>query len=182
MISAMKLAILASAGFAAMASATTIVSLASKPQQPLSLAEAHFLSPLNIPMQHVNHGCIVVDDTPICQTDGKTTVNIDAGFANIYGRFDSNELSQRQVPPGCTLQASWPTNYGDIYYGNDACLYDATGMSQPEVPMDGPLFPNKSREDFTDFRLLAQGNNIGGQCCVPGTSAPGTVQNPYIIA
>lgn len=46
-----------------------------------------------------------------------------------YARFDGNNHNEWNVKPGCVLTASWPANYGGIYFGADNCLYDSTGES-----------------------------------------------------
>jgi len=47
--------------------------------------------------------------------------------ATIYAMFDSSNTLAENVQPGCQLDASWPSNYGDVYFGADNCLYDSSG-------------------------------------------------------
>ncbi|KAJ5826170.1 hypothetical protein N7474_003308 [Penicillium riverlandense] len=47
--------------------------------------------------------------------------------ATIYAKFNGDDKTDYKVVPGCKLDAVWPRNYGDIYFGNDNCLYDSTG-------------------------------------------------------
>jgi hypothetical protein len=49
--------------------------------------------------------------------------------ATIYAKFNGNNKNNNTVIPGCALQAFWPYNYGDIYFGADNCLYDSDGKS-----------------------------------------------------
>ncbi|TPX17838.1 uncharacterized protein E0L32_002939 [Thyridium curvatum] len=84
---------------------------------------------------HANSGCIVINSTPLCAGGG--TVSVTSGSATIYGRFDGNGQPPKTWS-GCILNAEWPADYGDIYYGADNCLYDGTAQ------------------------------NIGGQCCTTG--------------
>ena len=46
--------------------------------------------------------------------------------ATIYADFDNNNLNP-YVVPGCELDASWPSSYGDVYFNTDNCLHTATG-------------------------------------------------------
>lgn len=41
----------------------------------------------------------------------------------IYAEVPDN--GQDRVTPGCYKELSWPSYYGDIYWGADNCLYDA---------------------------------------------------------
>ncbi|KAI9768497.1 MAG: hypothetical protein M1840_004907 [Geoglossum simile] len=45
----------------------------------------------------------------------------------IYANFDANDKFGTSATPGCELNARWPSNYGDIYFGEDRCLYDGSG-------------------------------------------------------
>ena|SRR5436190_6017779 len=47
----------------------------------------------------------------------------------IYAKFDGGDTTDKNVIPGCQLVATWPRNYGDIFFGADNCLYDAGGTS-----------------------------------------------------
>jgi hypothetical protein len=69
--------------------------------------------------------------------------------ATIYAQFNGQDTTDENVIPGCELNASWPRDYRDIYFGreNSNCLYDS-------------------------------GNNrINGQCCTAKTTT--SVANPY---
>ncbi|KAH8804370.1 hypothetical protein F5884DRAFT_753978 [Xylogone sp. PMI_703] len=96
---------------------------------------------------HANKGCINVNNVALC--DNFSPMGLNGGQALIYAQFDGSDHSSQYVDPGCQLLASWPSNYGDIFFGADNCLYDA------------------------------QGNNIDGQCCVSGTGGSNIVLNPY---
>ncbi|KAK7416701.1 hypothetical protein QQX98_005027 [Neonectria punicea] len=87
---------------------------------------------------HVNNGCILVGGNPACAGSGKgSPVDINNGQATIHARFSGN-TNPFNENSGCILNAQWPQHYGDIYYGNDNCLYDSKGQ------------------------------NINGQCCTSG--------------
>jgi hypothetical protein len=58
----------------------------------------------------------------VASTPGSATSS-----ATIYADFDDNNNSNRSVVPGCELDASWPSRYGDIYFNADNCLHTATG-------------------------------------------------------
>ena len=49
--------------------------------------------------------------------------------ATIYARFNGQDTTDVNVIPGCELNATWPSNYGDIYFGQDNCLYDSSSKS-----------------------------------------------------
>ena len=57
----------------------------------------------------------------VASTPGSATSS-----ATIYADFDNNNLDP-SVVPGCELNASWPSWYGDIYFNADNCLHTATG-------------------------------------------------------
>ncbi|KAH8804368.1 hypothetical protein F5884DRAFT_406045 [Xylogone sp. PMI_703] len=95
---------------------------------------------------HVNTGCIDINTTPVCQNQ---YLNIGSGSATFFARFNGDERTNQVANPGCQMYASWPTNYVDIYFGTDNCLYDAGG------------------------------NQINGQCCQAGTGNGVQVLNPY---
>jgi len=78
--------------------------------------------------QHVNRGCILINDEPVCQNYKQTVAVIDGGMARFRARFNGNDKTSI-VAPGCTLDASWPSCYQDIFFGADNCLYDAGGKS-----------------------------------------------------
>lgn len=117
-------------------------------------------------MKNVNKGCIRVDGATFCSDSGKAPITTGA---IIYAKFDGNN-HKPVVTPGCKLIATFPSNYGDIYYGADDCLYDATGTCN-------------SLEPF--FHILADlsggttGKGIDGQCCTEETTD--TDNNPYYV-
>ncbi|KAG6807978.1 hypothetical protein H0H92_005845, partial [Tricholoma furcatifolium] len=95
---------------------------------------------------HANAGCIVVSGVNVCAPG---SVSITTGYTVIYARFNSGDTTDQYVIPGCQLDASWPSYYGDIYFGDDNCLYDGNGQ------------------------------NINGQCCNVGSGGTQEVPNPY---
>ncbi|KAG6825126.1 hypothetical protein H0H92_004618 [Tricholoma furcatifolium] len=108
-----------------------------------ALASAAVIQGTNV---HANDGCILVANTPICAPG---SVSVDSGSATIYARFNGGDSADQYVTAGCRLDATWPSDYGDIYFGADNCLYDSHGQ------------------------------NIGGQCCDVRTGGSQLVLNPY---
>ncbi|KAJ7430416.1 hypothetical protein B0H11DRAFT_2381973 [Mycena galericulata] len=94
---------------------------------------------------HCNDGCILVAGVAVCHPN---SVPVAGGAATIFARFDGNNHDSTNIP-GCQLNAQWNPNFGDIFFGDDNCLYDATGA------------------------------NIDGQCCNVGTGGSTRVKNPY---
>lgn len=80
-------------------------------------------------------------------------VNADQGeysTATILASFDESQWYAPMLPPGCQLNARWPRNYGQVFFGADNCLYDASS------------------------------NRIDGQCCdTPDSSHNGAQVNPW---
>ena len=74
-------------------------------------------------VKHVNQGCIRVDGATFCHDSGPCPIK---PGAKIYAKFDGTNNSP-MVTPGCVLIAQFPSNYGDVFYGADDCLYDSTG-------------------------------------------------------
>ena len=72
---------------------------------------------------HVNKGCILIDDKPIC---AGATYSKGSGHVVIQARYDGNNKNKYSTP-GCVKGFDWPTSYGDVYYGSDNCLYDSDG-------------------------------------------------------
>ena len=68
----------------------------------------------------------MIDYGRFCQ--GSSAV-VDDGSARIHCRFSGNSYAA-QENSGCILDASWSAGFGDIYYGEGNCLYDARGMWQ----------------------------------------------------
>ncbi|KAE8140184.1 hypothetical protein BDV38DRAFT_280181 [Aspergillus pseudotamarii] len=86
---------------------------------------------------HVNNGYITVDEAVV-----RSSIDVSPPV-NIYARFDGSS-NKEMVKPGCKLHANWESSYGDIYFGEDNCLYDSKGQ------------------------------NINGQCCKPEGNLPET--------
>ncbi|CAL5868266.1 uncharacterized protein PFLUO_LOCUS2490 [Penicillium psychrofluorescens] len=78
---------------------------------------------------HVNDGCINVNDGNLCHPSSTNIAdqNTANSTATIYANFNGDDKTDFNVVPGCKLDAVWPRNYGDIYFGADNCLYDSTG-------------------------------------------------------
>lgn len=74
--------------------------------------------------------------------------------ATIFAGFDGSNTAEPTVSPTCKLSAFWPKSYGDIYYGEDNCLYDSES------------------QQITD----PSGN---AQCCTDSEGLP-AVSNPYV--
>lgn len=110
-------------------------------------------------LQHVNRGCILVDGRRIC--DGQSTWVPD-GNGN-PGSVGSTRYSKSKVRarlgenPECEKDFFWPGYYGDIYYGADNCLYDATGM------FSWPTVSTHITERLLGSNLRDMSNNP--QCC-----------------
>ncbi|KAL9563853.1 hypothetical protein ACKAV7_012025 [Fusarium commune] len=112
---------------------------------------------------HVNWGCILINGFPRCDSDAGSISNVYESSYNvasspgetyntvlILSGFDSSNDNHLHAKPTCQLQARWPANYGDIYFGEDGCLYDS------------------------------QSNKIYNQCCSPPDSNnSGPTTNPY---
>ncbi|KAI9853989.1 MAG: hypothetical protein M1813_001598 [Trichoglossum hirsutum] len=98
---------------------------------------------------HVNKGCISINGSPRCQdsppysknplfheifffdllTTAEDVANQNQPYsqATIYANFNAGDTVADNVTPGCELSARWPSNYGDVYFGEDNCLYDSGG-------------------------------------------------------
>jgi hypothetical protein len=75
--------------------------------------------------------------------------NPDSTALILSGYNHSDPFSPKQSAK-CELQASWPANYGDVYFGADGCLYDS------------------------------ESNKISNQCCTtPDINRSGPTVNPY---
>jgi len=53
----------------------------------------------------------------------------DNSKVTIHAKFNGGDTTDQNVVAGCQLDAVWPRNYGDIYFGEDNCLYDGSGKS-----------------------------------------------------
>jgi hypothetical protein len=65
--------------------------------------------------------------------------------ALILSGYDSSDPYSPQQSAKCELQARWPANYGDVYFGADGCLYDSKSnkifnqcCSTPDINNSGP--------------------------------------------
>ncbi|KAI5457676.1 SGNH hydrolase-type esterase domain-containing protein [Mariannaea sp. PMI_226] len=78
---------------------------------------------------HVRKGCVYVGDILQCEGSDALKVTNDQSTEEttitIYAKFPDNTVDY-MVTPGCQLEAKFPINYGDIYFGEDNCLYDAS--------------------------------------------------------
>ncbi|KAN0068212.1 hypothetical protein V8E54_013782 [Elaphomyces granulatus] len=92
---------------------------------------------------HVNSGCISINGIPRCEPQIYNVADQgrNNSIAMIYAEFNANNTEYQNIIPGCQLFAAWPHSYGDIYFGEDNCLYDSSG------------------------------NSIDGQCCTAATTA-----------
>jgi len=77
-----------------------------------------------------------VDGEAICASINQ--IELDNGSAQIFACFsgsDSDEIAYA----ACGMVFSWPSYYGDVYYGADNCLYDARGkfMNKTKRPIQG---------------------------------------------
>ncbi|KAN0072409.1 hypothetical protein V8E54_009338 [Elaphomyces granulatus] len=77
---------------------------------------------------HVNAGCISINGSPRCapQTYNVSDQGKDKSTATIYAQFNGQDTTDKNVIPGCELNATWPRSYGDIYFGQGNCLYDSS--------------------------------------------------------
>ncbi len=73
----------------------------------------------------------------------------DNNFAFVFACFP-NDTGDSTTHPGCSMNATWPRDYGDIIWGTGNCLYDAGGV-----------------------------NEINNQCASATDSTVGDVLNPY---
>ncbi|CAO3651287.1 unnamed protein product [Cunninghamella echinulata] len=83
----------------------------------------------------VNNGCIYVESDRgggkgICANQSifsncQSKFSADSS-ATFYACFDGNNKNSKSNAK-CVLHASWPSNYGDVYFGADNCLYDSNG-------------------------------------------------------
>ncbi|KAM5383716.1 hypothetical protein ACJZ2D_001705 [Fusarium nematophilum] len=107
---------------------------------------------------HVNKGCILINGSPRCASDAgsisshyESSYNVasspDEPYSTvlILSGFDSSLDNHMHSKATCQLQARWPANYGDIYFGEDGCLYDSQSnkifdqcCSPPDVNNSGP--------------------------------------------
>lgn len=123
----------------------------------------------------MNHGYININEKPVCDSFSKPTFPLSHKFkpthltiqslaisdpgngdtlsATIYAGFDGSNTAEPTVSPKCKLSASWPKSYGDIYYGEDNCLYDSESQ-----------------------QIKYKGN---AQCCSESEGLEG-VSNPYV--
>ncbi|KAN0070384.1 hypothetical protein V8E54_011253 [Elaphomyces granulatus] len=106
----------------------------------------------------VNSGCILINSSPRCRSNIGAISNIYQSFYNvasdpsnpysttlILSGYDSSDPYSPQQSAKCELQARWPANYGDVYFGADGCLYDSNSnkifnqcCSTPDINNSGP--------------------------------------------
>ncbi|KAN0070372.1 hypothetical protein V8E54_011241 [Elaphomyces granulatus] len=123
----------------------------------------------------VNSGCILINGSPRCRSNIGAISNIYQSFykitlacfgltisskrqldvasdpSNPYSTtlilsgYDSSDPYSPQQSAKCELQARWPANYGDVYFGADGCLYDSNSnkifnqcCSTPDINNSGP--------------------------------------------
>ncbi|KAI0005202.1 hypothetical protein F4779DRAFT_52436 [Xylariaceae sp. FL0662B] len=79
---------------------------------------------------HAVNGCVSINESPRCdKDDGYNVANTNQPYAHVplYAGFNSSYTKAGDVQPGCSLEANWPANYGDIYFhADDGCLYDSS--------------------------------------------------------
>ncbi|KAH7013886.1 hypothetical protein EDB80DRAFT_836102, partial [Ilyonectria destructans] len=122
-------------------------------------------TPINVPTAnpdgtniHVNHGCILINNSPRCASDAGSISSVYESSYNVASNpdepystalilsgFDSSVDNHLHALATCQLQARWPANYGDVYFGEDGCLYDSQSnkifdqcCSTPDVNNNGP--------------------------------------------
>jgi hypothetical protein len=109
--------------------------------RPLPACLSFPLPSTNIPHQHVNSGCIYLNDIYIC-----------APSSRVIGNGQSKIESRLNKPDHCVKTFKWPSYYHDVYYGEDNCLYDGSSMS-------------RYREWWRVLTDWDAGNRIDDQCC-----------------
>ncbi|KAL6405177.1 glycoside hydrolase family 18 protein [Ilyonectria robusta] len=148
-------------------------------------------TPINVPTAnpdgtniHVNHGCILINNSPRCASDAGSISSVYESSYNVASNpdepystalilsgFDSSVDNHLHALATCQLQARWPANYGDVYFGEDGCLYDSESnkifdqcCSTPDVNNNGPATnpyappaPSDSEQDH--------GNHDGSAIC-----------------
>ncbi|KGO49181.1 hypothetical protein PEXP_012300 [Penicillium expansum] len=107
---------------------------------------------------HVNKGWITANgDTPVCSTfKVDDPGNGDTLSATLYGQFDGDNTAEFSVKATCKITFSWPKSYGDIYYGEDNCMYDGESQAIPD----------------------ADGKPV---CCIKDNNLTDMVTNPYVV-
>ncbi|KAI5460660.1 hypothetical protein BGZ63DRAFT_405123 [Mariannaea sp. PMI_226] len=127
---------------------------------------------------HVNTGCITIDSRILCEGDDAYNVANQGGPTSkvtIYAKFPGDNTADYLVSPGCELQAELPSDYGDVYFGEDNCLYDSSGnqingqccqnqgTTQVKNPYFDHLFGSRTKcGPGTDSDKIGQ--SIGQQC------------------
>lgn len=82
--------------------------------------------------------------------------NGDTLSATLYGQFDGDNTAEFSVKATCKITFSWPKSYGDIYYGEDNCMYDGESQAIPD----------------------ADGKPV---CCIKDNNLTDMVTNPYVV-
>ncbi|KAH7237867.1 meiotically up-regulated gene family-domain-containing protein [Fusarium solani] len=133
---------------------------------------------------HVNSGCVTVNGSPRCASDAGHIANVYQSTYNvasdpnqpystalILSGFNSSDDNHLHAMATCKLQARWPANYGDIYYGADGCLYDSGSnkildqcCSTPDINNDGPT-TNPYVAPAPPDASQSSGNHDGSAIC-----------------
>jgi hypothetical protein len=90
----------------------------------------------------------------------------DKSTATIYAQFNGQDTTDKNVIPGCELNATWPRSYGDIYFGQGNCLYDSSSKvidgqcctAKTTTSVANPYFkespPNKAGTNIVILSIL----------------------------
>ncbi|KAH7165227.1 meiotically up-regulated gene family-domain-containing protein [Dactylonectria macrodidyma] len=133
---------------------------------------------------HVNSGCITINGSPRCASDAGNIAGVYESSYNvasdpdqpystalILSGFDSSSDNRLHATATCQLQARWPANYGDVYFGQDGCLYDSGSnkifdqcCSTPDVNNDGPT-TNPYVASAPPDSSQSSGNHDGSSIC-----------------
>ncbi|KAH7145441.1 meiotically up-regulated gene family-domain-containing protein [Dactylonectria estremocensis] len=133
---------------------------------------------------HVNSGCITINGSPRCASDAgniasfyESSYNVASdpeqpySTALILSGFDSSNDNRLHASATCQLQARWPANYGDVYFGQDGCLYDSGSnkifdqcCSTPDVNNNGPT-TNPYVAPAPPDASQSSGNHDGSSIC-----------------
>ncbi|KAJ5787474.1 hypothetical protein N7457_002464 [Penicillium paradoxum] len=111
---------------------------------------------------HVNKGYITINEDKVVCDSYKIP---DPGYgetlsATFYGRFDGSNTADTTVQAKCKVTATWPKSFGDIYYGEDNCVYDSE--SKPINDKDGNHACCNESDDLTE--KVSNPYMVGAQC------------------
>ncbi|KAL5332137.1 hypothetical protein BJX70DRAFT_385040 [Aspergillus crustosus] len=136
---------------------------------------------------HINGDqCIVINaDSKRCGSDDPYNIayeDSETSSVLIYAQFDSNKKDTNKAKSGCKLDASWPSVYEDIYFGEDYSLYDADGnkindQSCSEAPDDSesdipnPYYAPSFSSMVAKIQLYYEGSCDGQSQELPVTMA-----------